>query len=216
MGAIGLVGGNLVYRTAPLATDAGIFALSWTLFALIGLMVIDRLVGKLIATVPTPTGQLGYRLLYGQVTRRWVLADISTTIRAGRILIAESTIRQQMSQTAGAHQVTHGTLVHCGPWQIQTDGTAQDAAEASFQLFDHFGLGFIDFLSLGLGLVLIRVLGWACGLRRSPHWLLLLAIGTAVAIVVAQAKVQLLVAGHDLLGQIQPTAVRWLRGHGNQ
>lgn len=92
MGAIGLVGGNLVYRTAPLATDAGIFALSWTLFALIGLMVIDRLVGKLIATVPAPTGQLGYRLLYGQVTRRWVLADISTTIRAGRILIAESVI----------------------------------------------------------------------------------------------------------------------------
>lgn len=92
MGAIGLVGGNLVYRTAPLATDAGIFALSWTLFALIGLVVIDRLVGKLIATVPAPTGQLGYRLLYGQVTRRWVLADISTTIRAGRILIAESVI----------------------------------------------------------------------------------------------------------------------------
>lgn len=81
-----------MYRTAPLATDAGIFALSWTLFALIGLMVIDRLVGKLIATVPAPTGQLGYCLLYGQVTRRWVLADISTTIRAGRILIAESVI----------------------------------------------------------------------------------------------------------------------------
>lgn len=157
MSTVGFVCGNLVRRTAPLATDAGKLALSWSLFALIALMVLDRFVRELIAAVLALTGQFRNGLLDGQVARGSVLADLGTAVWTGRVLITQSAICQQMGETSGAHQMTHGTLVHCGPWQIQADGTAQDAPETSLQLFNHFSHRFVEFLSLDFRIILIRV-----------------------------------------------------------
>lgn len=67
--AVGFMRGNLVGRTAPLASDAGVLALGRSLFALIALVVVDRLIGELITTILAPTGQFGDGLLYGQVAR---------------------------------------------------------------------------------------------------------------------------------------------------
>lgn len=77
-------------RTTPLASDAGVLALGRSLFALIALVVVDRLIGELITTILAPTGQFGDGLLYGQVARRCVLADLGTTAWAGRVLITQS------------------------------------------------------------------------------------------------------------------------------
>lgn len=200
MGAVGFVGRDLVRRTAPLASDAGKLALGRSFFALVALVVLDRLIGELVATVLTLTGQLRDCLLHGQVARRSVLADLGATIRAGRVLITQSAIRQQVSETSSTHQMSHGTLIHCSPWQIQTDSTTQNATETGFQLFNHFGHRFIDFLSFCFRLILIRVLGWACDLLRFPNLLLIDRTATIATTAVAQTEIQLLATGHDLLG----------------
>lgn len=69
VGTVGFVRRDLVRRSTPLASDPGILALRRSLFALIVLMVLNRLVRELIATVLALAGQLGDGLLDGQVPR---------------------------------------------------------------------------------------------------------------------------------------------------
>lgn len=90
MSAVGLVRGDLVDGSAPLAPNAGELAVGRPLLALVALVVLNGLVRELIAAVLALTGQLRHGLLDGQVARRVVLIDLGATVRAGRVLVTES------------------------------------------------------------------------------------------------------------------------------
>lgn len=69
VGTVGFVSRDLMHRATPLASNTGEFTLRRAFFALIVLMVLNRLVRELIATVLALTGQLGNGLLDGQIPR---------------------------------------------------------------------------------------------------------------------------------------------------
>lgn len=110
MGAIGLVRRHLMYWATPLTADACVLAVGRTIFTLGRFVVIDRFVRKLLRAVLTFGRQLRNCLLDRQIARRVVLTDLCTAVRTGGILIAQSSVSQQMREASSAHQMSHGAL----------------------------------------------------------------------------------------------------------
>ena len=101
---------ELVVRALPHATDALEHAACRPLEALVALVLLEAVARVQQVAVDTVGGQLGQRLLHGQIAAARRLADLDAAVGTRGLLVLETRICEQVREAAGAHQVAVGAL----------------------------------------------------------------------------------------------------------
>lgn len=105
----------MMWYTAPKALEHGAkgflgLGRQLPVLALLFLVALQEGAGELLGAEGALGGQLAHGFLHGQVAAAQALADLAAAVGARGLFLLEPRVRQEVDETAGAHQVPVGAL----------------------------------------------------------------------------------------------------------